>query len=258
MSNQNFYYKIRENLLKSWEIVKAKMLFWWILNIKTQTLTVSHKPAIVFAPHQDDETLGCGGLIALKHELGTPIKVVFLTDGQKSHLHIKPEELIQIRKQEAVNALKILGIASSDIYFLDYMDGSLMQLSKEERYQIINQLVQLLQSFQPSEVYLPHRKDKHNDHQATYDLVQAALIESKVKVEVFEYPIWLFWNDDTQLFEFNLQEMGDSYNLCIKSVYNKKQRAIKAYHSQCQIFPSSFLKQFFIPREIFFKRPIQN
>lgn len=226
--------------------------------MKTQTLTVSQKPAIVFAPHQDDETLGCGGLIALKHELGTPIKIVFLTDGQKSHLHIKPEELIQIRKQEAMNALNILGIASSDIYFLDYMDGSLIQLSKEERYRIINQLAQLLQSFQPSEVYLPHRKDKHNDHEATYDLVQAALIESKVQVEVFEYPIWLFWNDDTQLFEFNLQELGDSYNLCIKSVYKKKQRAIKAYHSQCQIFPSSFLRQFFIPREIFFKRPIQN
>lgn len=257
MYTKKFSDEIREQLFESWETVKFKILYWWILNIKSRTLTVSHKPAIVFAPHQDDETLGCGGLMALKHELGTPIKVVFLTDGRKSHLHIKPEELIQIRKQEAVNALNILGIASSDIYFLDYIDGSLMQLPKEEHYRIINELAQILQSFQPSEVYLPHRKDKHNDHQATYDLVQAALIESKVQVEVFEYPIWLFWNV-TQLFKLNLQELGDSYNLSIRTVYEKKQRAIKAYDSQCQIFPSSFIRRFAIPHEIFFKRPIQN
>ena len=41
---------------------------------------------------------------------------------------------ILFRKQEAVNALNILVIALSSIYFLDYIDVSLIQLFKEEHY----------------------------------------------------------------------------------------------------------------------------
>src|SRR5882724_4119486 len=32
--------------------------------------------AVVFAPHQDDETLGCGGLIARKRNEGLPVDVI--------------------------------------------------------------------------------------------------------------------------------------------------------------------------------------
>ena len=39
---------------------------------------------------------------------------------------------ILFRQQEAVNALNILVIALSSIYFLDYIDVSLIQLFKEE------------------------------------------------------------------------------------------------------------------------------
>ncbi|MCC5637012.1 PIG-L family deacetylase [Nostoc sp. CHAB 5844] len=254
--SQTFYDGIQKNFFEIGEIIKTEILFWWILNVKSQIFTVSQKPAMVFAPHQDDETLGCGGLIALKHELGVPIKVVFLTDGQKSDVHMKPEDLIQVRKQEAVNALGILGMPSSDIFFLDYADGSLMELSQKERHLIVDHLAQLLQSFEPSEVYLPCEKDKHNDHMATYDLVQAAITESKLAVEIFEYPIWIFWNIK-QILKFNLQELGAAYNLSIKSVYQKKQRAIKAYNSQCHDLPYSFLRRFLIPREIFFKKSIE-
>ena len=41
---------------------------------------------------------------------------------------------VLFRKQKAVNALKILVIALSSIYFLDYIDVSLIQLFKEEHY----------------------------------------------------------------------------------------------------------------------------
>ena len=39
------------------------------------------KRVLVVAPHQDDETLGCGGLIARKRYEGLPVHVVFITDG---------------------------------------------------------------------------------------------------------------------------------------------------------------------------------
>ncbi len=68
--------------------------------------------AIIFSPHQDDETLGCGGTIIRKHEAGAKIKIVFMTDGSRSHHRFIPEdELIMLRQQEAIKAAQILGVA---------------------------------------------------------------------------------------------------------------------------------------------------
>lgn len=240
-------------LANIWQFIQAEILFDWILPKKSQPLIVTQKSTMVFAPHQDDETLGCGGLIALKRELGSPVKVVFITDGHKSYLDIKPEDIVQVRKQEAQDALNILGVASSDIYFIDQPDGELRQISGEQQLHTINQLVEILQSFQPEEVYVPHQKDKHSDHEATYDLVKDALSKSGIKAQLFQYTVWLFWGMPLLLFQLNLEKLGQSYIVSIKSVLDKKRRAFQFYRSQHHIFPRSFIGRFFKSSEIFFK-----
>jgi LmbE family N-acetylglucosaminyl deacetylase len=232
----------------------------WILHGRSQSLISSQKSVVVFSPHQDDETLGCGGMIALKRECGVPVKVVFLTDGQGSHAgnpQIKPEELIQIRQQEAETALGILGVEPSEIYFLKHLDGTLQHLLGEQRQYVIDQIAQLLKSCKPEEVYVPHRKDCHKDHEATYELVQAAIAKSEIQVELLQYPIWLFWR--APLFVIlQLKDIAAAYRLSIDAVQNKKKRAIEAYSSQVLSLPRSFLKRFFEPNEIFFKSELIN
>lgn len=208
---------------------------------------------MVFSPHQDDETLGCGGMIALKRKRGVLVRVVFLTDGRASHGNsskIKPEELVRIRKQEAITALTILGIAPSEIHFLDHLDGTLHHLSGEQRQRAIDQLAHLLYSFRPDEVYVPHRKDRHEDHEATYELVKAAIAKTKIQVELLQYAIWMLWKAPL-FFDLKLQEIAGAYRLSINPVREQKARAIKAYPSQN--LPPGFLKRFFLPYEIFFK-----
>ena len=39
---------------------------------------------LVFAPHPDDEALGCGGLIQQAVELGAEVRVIFQTDGDNN------------------------------------------------------------------------------------------------------------------------------------------------------------------------------
>ncbi|MFB2767987.1 PIG-L deacetylase family protein [Pelatocladus sp. BLCC-F211] len=244
--------QILGKLSNTLQFIEVEILFDWILPKKSQTLTVTQKSTLVFAPHQDDETLGCGGLIALKRELGVPVKVAFLTDGHKSYLDIKPEDIVQVRKQEAQEALNILGVAPSDVYFIDQPDGELRQLSNEQKLHTINQLVQLLQSFQPEEIYVPHQKDQHPDHEATYDLVKDALNKSGIKAQLFQYQVWLFWGRPV-LFQIDLKKLGQSYILPIKSVVEKKRQAIQVYRSQHHIFPRTFIKRFFKSKEIFFQ-----
>lgn len=36
---------------------------------------------LVFAPHPDDETIGCGGTIALHRARNDQVKVIIVTDG---------------------------------------------------------------------------------------------------------------------------------------------------------------------------------
>ena len=68
---------------------------------------------LILAPHPDDESLGCGGLIAQCCAAGTPPHVVILTDGCNSHPNSQthpPERLRHLREEEAREALLLLGM----------------------------------------------------------------------------------------------------------------------------------------------------
>lgn len=146
--------------------------------------------AVVFAPHQDDETLGCGGTIILKRQAGTPVTVVFMTDGSTSHKRFMDEgELRRLRKAEALEAAEVLGVPSRDVHFLDFPDGRL------DRYHepATSQVLALLNQHQPDEVFVPYHRDGTPDHEATYKIVEEAVQMSALTLRVHEYPVWL-WN----------------------------------------------------------------
>ncbi|MBD2292670.1 PIG-L family deacetylase [Anabaena sphaerica FACHB-251] len=237
--------------------------FRWLVHIGSRPMEITQKSAMIISPHQDDEVLGCGGVIGLKREQDIPVQVVFMTDGAASHSwhpDFKSGEIVTVRRDEALTALSILGVDSSQIHFLDNPDSKLRFLNATERQKIIEKLAQLLQSFQPQEVYVPHRKDRTKDHEATYELVQEAIILSGIEVELLQYPIWILWH--SRLFrDLQLQELSNAYRLSIHPLIDKKKQAIAAYRSQytpidmhsSPILKSAFLKRFFLPYEIFFK-----
>lgn len=230
------------------------IISFWIIFFRSQECEISSKKALVFSPHQDDETLGCGGTIALKRSLGVPVKVVYLTDGRHSRPSwISSKEIIEIRKQEALAALHVLGVDSSEAYFLNQVDGSLEFLSGKQRQQTTNQLAQLINSFMPEEIYIPHRDDCHKDHEETYKLVLDAVAQTELQVEIFQYPIWIFWQSPTSL-SFRLKSLENSCRVAINSAQDTKKRAIHAYHSQAHSLPYGFLRRFFMPYEIFFRQ----
>ena len=113
----------------------------------SKPIRVSRTPAIVFAPHHDDETFGCGGLIALKRQLGVRVKLVFLTDGARSHDRVRtvePDLLREIRKEEALKAAAALGVDSGDVIFLDIPDQGLGSLSGKLKEQTTQRIMKLL------------------------------------------------------------------------------------------------------------------
>ncbi|MEH2161517.1 MAG: PIG-L family deacetylase [Nostoc sp.] len=253
------FYKVGDIPIFNPLYIHAYIIHQWLLIFRSQPLPVNQKSAIIFSPHQDDETLGCGGLIALKREMGVPIKVIFLTDGQKSHTATPwiqpPENLIQVRKQEATTALHILGLEVSDIHFFNLTDSTLSHLTSEQYENTIKSIVELIRTFKPGEIYVPHRKDNHPDHECTYQFIKTAIeqLQLSLEVELLQYPIWIFWLSPL-FFQLKLQYLSGAYRLPINSILEKKKQAISVYQSQYPILPPRFIKSFLEKKyEIFFK-----
>lgn len=186
---------------------------------------------VVFAPHEDDETLGCGGTIAKKINAGEDVHIVFMTDGRNSHkIHLKiyedptPEELKEIRKKESKEATKILGVKEKNLIFLDFEDGNL----KNSILEAEKSVKKLLTELKPTEIYIPTKNDSHPDHRSTNLIVLSAVKKLSLNLNVYESIIWP--GPDTTSPRFFID---------ISDVLDKKNKAISVYKSQIsEYFPS--------------------
>lgn len=151
--------------------------------------------SVVFAPHQDDETLGCGGTIIQKRRANVPVWIVFLTDGSTSHTKFfGKEEMRALRMQEARSAGRVLGVPDEYIRFLEFPNGELKQHNAAAQQHIETFLAET----HPREIFIPSPWDFHFEHRETALVVMAALARLKKSGGlspvplVYEYPIW-FW-----------------------------------------------------------------
>lgn len=234
--------------------INATIASYW-LNKRSTPLPTPAVPIIVFAPHPDDESLGCGGMIAIRHALGQEIRVIFVTDGA---FLMDPSSRIAItlqRQQEAIEALAILGIDKHCITFLNYPDGTLQTLSLPEQAELIQEFQKILAPYPQVEVFVPHHHDHHPDHEATYCLVKAALETFPGTIQLWQYPIWVLWKTPCiQLLTQLLTHKSGWHSLAIGCVIDQKRRAIAAHKSQVEgALPHGFLELFQQPYELFWK-----
>lgn len=246
--------------MKNWirsqvRAVHACLIWQGAHQMRGQKLPLTDAKTIIFAPHPDDETIGCGGLIALKRQKSVPVSVVFLTDGRHCYGQGGPPEteVAALRHEEALAALRVLNVSPEQVFFLDLEDGSLGALSQNARAEAIARLSAILQDFKPEEIYLPHRHDHHKDHEAAFVLVHDALNHFLLPKTPtwYEYVIWHFW--EAPLFRLdNWQQIKGARYLPIKEVLTTKQGAISAYRSQLALLPRLFVWQHCRPVEIFY------
>ena len=137
-----------------------------------------NKRIVVFSPHPDDETLGCGGTILKKIHEGYEVTLVVLTDGRHAlsalfgiNSNPTPEEMMQIRKNELINVAKILGVPRENLLHLSFEDGTVEQ-NKQEIAQIV---LEILSKSEPQEIYFPYEQDFHRDHQLTSQIVKSCV-----------------------------------------------------------------------------------
>ena len=199
------------------------------LRMPVSTRTVS---TLVVAPHPDDETLGCGGAIALLSAFGYPVHVLVISDGTLSHprsLKYPASRLRALREMETLEALSTLGVAEMDVTFLRLPDGSIPTLESLQIQEAVERCRMWLEKLLPETIFLPWRHDPHPDHRATGQLIRTALDFLNDSPRIIEYPIW-DWDPEQQS-DFTSESVV-GWRLDIQAVLEVKLKAIAAYRSQ--------------------------
>ncbi len=195
---------------------------------------------VVVAPHPDDETLGCGGLLAWASHHGLLRHIAFLTDGGKSHPD-GLQDLPGIRRAEAVAAAAQVGCGPGQLSFRGLPDAGLAALDDEERRQTVQWLRSLISGMGTCKCLVTAQTDPHGDHRAAYGLVCEA-IEGLPDVTLMTYPIWSWLIEDTPA-------ALDGVRVRVGDYRPAKSAAIQAYASQLGRHPLD-VEGFVLPEEL--------
>lgn len=221
-------------------------------------------PVLILAPHADDETLACGGLIAQLSVLNQPLMVVLVSDGTGSHPQSRthtPAQRRATREAEFITALDLLTDGQSPrTAFLRFPDTRVPRRGAPEFDRLRRHLRALLQRYRPATVITPWRRDPHGDHRATTEGILAALADYPDPVRLLEYPVWVY----------EIAAAGDAPRagevevlaLDVTAQHSRKQRAIQAHRSQLDsgvfddpdgfLLSASMLDHFARPHEYFY------
>jgi LmbE family N-acetylglucosaminyl deacetylase len=169
----------------------------------------------------DDETIGCGGTLALHVRAGAKCRVIFLTDGRhgssqlqeltRTERTLSERALVATRKDEARRALKSLGVL--DVTFLDVEDGT---LATDET--AAARVREILEQDKPEVVYVPSFLEQHSDHYAASKILLRATADTDLSFQCMAYEVW------TPLFP--------NCVVNIDEVVELKKRALANYESQ--------------------------
>jgi LmbE family N-acetylglucosaminyl deacetylase len=142
------------------------------------------KSMLVLAPHQDDETIGCGGVLALQAATKHKVSIVMLQDGADGceELGMSREALMELRNEESRRAAAVIQVDAP--IFLNY--HNLAQSAGEASQRLHG----ILREGAVDAVFVPFVLDAHPDHLVANYILAGALRDIPWDVRVFGYEVW--------------------------------------------------------------------
>ena len=146
---------------------------------------------VVVAPHPDDESLGCGGLVAEAASRGRNVRVVVVSDGCGSHAGSRlfpPAALRALREGETLAAAARLGVPAERVTFLGLPDAG-VPASGPEAERAAVAIAEIAREGRAGAVFVTWRHDPHCDHAAASAIVDLCRPDLP-GVRVLSYPVW--------------------------------------------------------------------
>lgn len=186
-----------------------------IFNFYTKLETIYPEPLnikstdkiLILAPHADDESIGCGGLLL---NYANQCDVIFLTDGRHGDKDIEPSEMIEIRKKEFQNVMKKLNV--NNYQLLGVEDTKL--IDNYNMFKTIN-----FNSY--DYIFIPNHLDQHPDHKAVIKHIKQAYYNNNIddNIQIGMYEVW------------GTLPLPNFY-IDVSSIIEDKKEIINMYHSQ--------------------------
>lgn len=207
----------------------------------------SNSRLLLIAPHPDDESLGCGVVLQRAVRAGAAIQVVYATDGEdnpwphrlterKWRLDAEDRKYWgQLRRAEALAALRVLGVRLSDVRFLGLPDQGLTNMLMRGGRTTVERLATLIRDWSPTHLLVPSVADTHPDHSALAVIVRLALAE--FFPDASEMSIWTYatHGKSRAFFERAKQDRQSETETATKV------RAIRCHKSQLKLSRRRFL-----------------
>ena len=146
---------------------------------------------VVLAPHPDDESLGCGGLIAQARGRGRAVRLVMLTDGSGSHPlseRFTAPMLRDLREAETLAAAAALGLEPADVTFLRLQDSWVPSTGPVPEA-AARTVAALCADCGAGAVVTTWRHDPHCDHKAAAAIVDLVLA-AQSDLRAYAFTVW--------------------------------------------------------------------
>lgn len=179
----------------------------------------------VLAPHPDDETMGCGQLLA--HQCSLPnsnVKVIVLSDGSGSHdncCDLDKQTLVSARQRSFRRAMEIIGVKGNNLYFLNFPDGKL--------HENIPEMLSKIQEILGNDNYtilVPHPLEGWSDHHAATMLGKKLSDISQNRC--LQYCVWFYYSMPFR--KFFRVKWNTAQTFHDATALEKKRTALKIYH----------------------------
>lgn len=191
-------------------------------------ITYENQRVLILAPHADDETIGCGGIIQKYLQHNSPIRLLIASFVMGTYIKYKADSSQyeqysgMDRLNEVHQALSILGIRDFHFLFVDDEEPIRYhsQLDAIPKITLINKVEEHIQQFQPTVLFIPSIT-KHQDHLTLHEV---GITVSRP----------YFWSGNVIAYETD-GELSFTPNLFVpltKEELDKKIAALEAYKTQ--------------------------
>jgi LmbE family N-acetylglucosaminyl deacetylase len=186
-----------------------------------ETTRVDAPSALVVAPHADDETIGCGGLLLQLADRGAALRVLYLTDSAGPSADAAYAGRRRAETEEAARLLGVTGVDRAEL-----PDGRLAEHVETAAAAIARALL----SQRPRLLLVPSPVEVSADHRAAFAAAHRALLERlEADGAAAELPTVL-------LYEVN-RPLHPDLLVDVSAELPRLERALAAYRSQDELHP---------------------
>jgi len=195
------------------------------LDLDNNFLKIENSRILIISPHVDDETIGLGATLLNHASNKNHIEIVYISDCSGSVSHLNPKEVMDIRKEEAMEVKEAIGV--KNVIFLDEPDGKITPNNG-----LVDKLNSILNEVKPDLIYMPFLIDGHSDHIAT----------TKASLEALK--LWDANFNNIVMYQINcpiLPSVINAINTIDKDQYMKKKNLLDIFKSQYVMGFNAFL-----------------